>query len=109
MTFIILLGYGLREGRNGEEKDVIKRRLRQRRRVRVRTRQLSDLTFTEYSEIPPRREIGTGLFTVLSPKSLDTNLLVYISVSTSATTKVRGRRYENKFLLIFFLNIKMAS
>lgn len=36
MTFIILLGYGLREGRNGEEKDVIKRRLRQRRRVRVR-------------------------------------------------------------------------
>lgn len=56
MTFIILLGYGLREGRNGEEKDVIKRRLRQRRRVRVRTRQLSDLTFTEYSEIPPRRD-----------------------------------------------------
>lgn len=36
-AFTILLGYGLEEGENGKEKDIIERTLGQRRRAKVRT------------------------------------------------------------------------
>ena len=53
----------------------------------------------EYSGIQPLREQNWLIYCSL-PKILDSNLLVYTFISTSATTEVRERKPMSKIFLI---------